>query len=53
MIRSDVLDLGHEAVTTFALSRIEEAVAYAAAHGGPFDRTVLLPRGDVDGSVGS
>jgi alcohol dehydrogenase len=43
MIRSGVLDLGHESVHTFALSDVNEAVAYAAAHGGPFDRTVLLP----------
>jgi alcohol dehydrogenase len=53
MIRSGVLDLRHEAVTTFQLSQVNEAVAYAAAHGGPFDRTVLLPRDDVDGVAGS
>jgi alcohol dehydrogenase len=53
MIRSGVLDLGHEAVTTFRLRQVNEAVAYAAAHGGPFDRTVLLPRDDVDGVAGS
>jgi alcohol dehydrogenase len=43
MIRSDVLTLDHERVTTFPLAAANEAVAYAAAHGGPFDRTVLLP----------
>ena len=53
MIRSGVLDLGHEAATTFRLRQVNEAVAYAAAHGGPFDRTVLLPRDDVDGVAGS
>jgi alcohol dehydrogenase len=44
MIRSGVLDLGHETVTTFPLARANEAVDYAAAHSGPFDRTVLLPQ---------
>ena len=53
MIRSGALDLGHEVVTTFRLRQVNEAVAYAAAHGGPFDRTVLLPRDDVDGVAGS
>jgi alcohol dehydrogenase len=43
MIRNGVLDLSHETVTTFPLDRANEAVDHAAAHGGPFDRTVLLP----------
>ena len=43
MIASGVLDLAGERVTTFPLARANEAVAHAAAHGGPFDRTVLLP----------
>ncbi|HEV7423381.1 MAG TPA: hypothetical protein VGO30_26670 [Mycobacterium sp.] len=44
MIRSGVLDLAHERVTTFPLAQANEAVDYAARHGGPFDRTVLLAR---------
>jgi alcohol dehydrogenase len=47
MIRSGVLDLSHEAVTVFPLTAANEAVDFAAAHGNPFDRTVLLPRIDV------
>jgi alcohol dehydrogenase len=43
MIRSGVLDLGHESVTVFPLTSANEAVAHAAAHGAPFDRTVLVP----------
>jgi alcohol dehydrogenase len=43
MVRSGVLALDHEQVTTFPLAAANEAVAHAAAHGGPFDRTVLLP----------
>ncbi|MET0702181.1 MAG: zinc-binding alcohol dehydrogenase family protein [Mycobacterium sp.] len=44
MVRSGVLDLSHETVTTFRLPQANEAVAHAAAHGGPFERTVLLPQ---------
>jgi alcohol dehydrogenase len=51
MIRSGVLDLSREAVTVFPLTEANEAVAHAAAHGLPFDRTVLLPRIDVGGLV--
>ena len=47
MIHGGVLDLGHEHVTTFELSDVNEAIAYAAAHGGPFERTVLLPTENV------
>jgi alcohol dehydrogenase len=43
LIRSGVLDLGQERVSTFSLDEANEAVAHAAAHPGPFDRTVLLP----------
>lgn len=49
MIRGGVLDLAHEAVTVFPLSAANEAVDYAASHGDPFDRTVLLPRSGVPG----
>ncbi|MEU0497530.1 zinc-binding alcohol dehydrogenase family protein [Mycobacterium sp. NPDC006124] len=47
MIRSGVLDLAHERVTVFPLTRANEAVCFAAAHGNPFDRTVLCPRTDL------
>jgi alcohol dehydrogenase len=43
LIHSGVLDINHERVTTFALDDANEAVAHAAAHPAPFDRTVLLP----------
>jgi alcohol dehydrogenase len=43
LLRSGVLDLDHERVTTFSLDDANEAVAHAAAHAGAFDRTVLLP----------
>lgn len=43
LIRSGVLGLDHERVTTFPLAQANEAVAHAAAHPAPFDRTVLLP----------
>jgi alcohol dehydrogenase len=44
MVRSGVLDIADERVTTFPLDQANEAVAHAARHGGPFDRTVLLAR---------
>jgi alcohol dehydrogenase len=47
MIRGGVPDLAHEAV--IPLSAADEAVDYAASHGDPFDRTVLLPRSGVPG----
>lgn len=53
MIHGGVLDLGHEDVTTFGLSDVNEAIAYAAAHGGPFERTVLLPTENVGTASGS
>jgi alcohol dehydrogenase len=40
---SGLLDLGQDRVTAFRLAEVDEAVAYAAAHPGPFDRTVLTP----------
>jgi hypothetical protein len=43
LIRNGVLDIGHERVTTFSLGDVNDAVARAAAHPGPFDLTVLLP----------
>jgi alcohol dehydrogenase len=44
LIRSGVLDLSQEHVTTFSLDDANEAVAHAAAHPSPFDRTVITPR---------
>ncbi|MCB5908867.1 alcohol dehydrogenase catalytic domain-containing protein [Streptomyces pinistramenti] len=43
LIASRALDLGIERVRTFRLDAVNDAVEYAAAHGGPFDRTVLTP----------
>ncbi|KAA0097846.1 zinc-binding alcohol dehydrogenase family protein [Mycolicibacterium sp. P1-18] len=47
MIRGGVLDLAHERVTVFPLTRVNDAVRFAAAHGDPFQRTVLCPRTDL------
>ncbi len=41
MIRAGLIDLGHHKATSFALERVNEAVAHAAAHAGPFSRSVL------------
>lgn len=43
LIRAGLLDLGHFDVTTFALDDANDAVAHAAANGGPFKMTVLRP----------
>jgi alcohol dehydrogenase len=43
LVASGALDLGHDQVTSFGLDEVNEAVAHAAAHPGPFDRTVLTP----------
>ncbi|WP_321925016.1 zinc-binding dehydrogenase [Paraburkholderia guartelaensis] len=43
LIRGALLDLGHFDVTTFALDDANEAVAHAAANGGPFNMTVIRP----------
>ena len=43
LIRAGLLDLGHFDVTTFALDDANEAVAHAAAIGGPFRMTVVRP----------
>ncbi|MBB2926677.1 zinc-binding dehydrogenase [Paraburkholderia silvatlantica] len=43
LIRGGLLQLGHFDVTTFALDDANEAVAYAAANGGPFRMTVICP----------
>ena len=44
LIRSGQVDLDHFEITAFALDRANEAVAHAAAHGGPFKMTVIEPR---------
>ncbi|QHC33181.1 zinc-binding dehydrogenase [Streptomyces sp. HF10] len=44
LIASGTLDLAPDRVRTFPLDAVNDAIAYAAAHGGPFDRTVLTPR---------
>jgi alcohol dehydrogenase len=46
LIASGVLDLELEQIRTFRLDAVNDAVDYAAAHGGPFDRTVLAPSAD-------
>jgi alcohol dehydrogenase len=43
LVRSGAVDLDNDRVTTFSLDDANEAVAHAAAHPAPFDRTVLLP----------
>jgi NADPH:quinone reductase-like Zn-dependent oxidoreductase len=43
MVRSGLLDLSQFAVTEFPLRQANEAVAHAAANGGPFRMTVLKP----------
>ncbi|MFI9811822.1 alcohol dehydrogenase catalytic domain-containing protein [Saccharothrix variisporea] len=43
LIATGALDLAPERVTRFDLDQVNDAVAYAAEHGGPFDRTVLMP----------
>ncbi|WP_395292518.1 alcohol dehydrogenase catalytic domain-containing protein [Kitasatospora hibisci] len=43
LIASRALDIGQERVRTFPLDAVNDAIGYAAAHGGPFDRTVLTP----------
>ncbi|KQR81791.1 alcohol dehydrogenase [Burkholderia sp. Leaf177] len=43
LIRAGLLDLGHFDVSAFSLADANEAVAHAAAHGGPFRMTVVRP----------
>jgi len=43
LIATGALDLTPEHVTRFDLDQVNEAVTHAAAHSGPFDRTVLTP----------
>ncbi|WP_424556294.1 hypothetical protein [Streptacidiphilus pinicola] len=43
LLASGALDLAPERVRSFGLSSVNDAVTYAASHGGPFDRTALTP----------
>ena len=43
LIRSGLLDLGNFDITAFDLDDANEAVAHAAANGGPFKLTVIQP----------
>ena len=43
LIRAGLLDLAHFDVTEFELEDVNDAVAHAAAHAGPFKLTVLKP----------
>ncbi|OLR92500.1 zinc-binding dehydrogenase [Actinokineospora bangkokensis] len=43
LVRAGSLDLTGDSVTTFSLAQVNEAVEHAAAHSGPFQRTVVLP----------
>jgi len=43
LIRSGLLDLDQFAVTPFRLDGVNEAIAYAATHAGPFRLTVIQP----------
>ncbi|GAA1706086.1 hypothetical protein GCM10009765_64400 [Fodinicola feengrottensis] len=44
LITAGALDLGPEHVTRFDLDHVNDAVTHAAAHGGPFERTIRMPR---------
>ncbi len=44
LVRSGLLDLGNFDVTAFSLDDANDAVAHAAANGGPFKMTVIRPR---------
>ena len=44
LIATGALDLTSEDITRFNLDQVNEAITYAAEHGGPYDRTVLTPR---------
>ncbi len=43
LVRSGLLDLDEVVVTAFGLADANEAVAHAAANGGPFRLTVIRP----------
>jgi alcohol dehydrogenase len=43
VLASGTLDLAPERVRSFGRDAVNDAITYAAAHGGPFDRTSLTP----------
>ncbi|MEC3916667.1 zinc-binding alcohol dehydrogenase family protein [Nocardia sp. CDC160] len=43
LVASGALDLSRDRLTRFGLDQANDAVAHAAKHNGPFDRTVLTP----------
>ncbi|MVU79668.1 alcohol dehydrogenase catalytic domain-containing protein [Nocardia sp. ET3-3] len=43
LIASGTLDLTRDHLTRFDLDEVNDAIAHAATHGGPFDRTILTP----------
>ncbi|MET9077245.1 zinc-binding dehydrogenase [Streptomyces sp. NPDC004232] len=49
LLACGTLDLAGEQVRAFPLDAVNDAIAHAAAHAGPFDRTVLTPSAEGDG----
>ncbi|MFG2266418.1 hypothetical protein [Streptomyces sp. NPDC048720] len=47
LLTSGTLELAPERVRSFGLDAVNDAVSYAASHGGPFDRTALIPGGSL------
>jgi alcohol dehydrogenase len=47
LVHAGLLRLDNQEVTTFPLTKVNDAVAHAAAHAGPFQTTLLTP-GTVD-----
>jgi alcohol dehydrogenase len=43
MIRSGLVDLSHYDIAEFPLEQVNQAITHAAAHAGPFSRTVVRP----------
>ncbi|MFD7815773.1 alcohol dehydrogenase catalytic domain-containing protein [Streptomyces sp. NPDC059785] len=43
LLANGTLDLTHERVRSFDLDAVNDAIAHAAAHPGPFERTTLTP----------
>ena len=43
LIRSGLVSVDHDDVTTFSLDEVNAAVAHAAVNAGPFSRTVICP----------
>jgi alcohol dehydrogenase len=43
LVRAGLLRLEQAAITTFELDEVNEAIAHAAAHAGPFQATILCP----------